>query len=76
MTPHHQPDEFHVSLAPATRALLEDIKRDGGYLSDAEAIRAALAMQHLLARRMAEGFRVVLRRPGSQDREVKIGGAR
>ena len=76
MTPHSQPDEFHVSLAPATRALLEEIKRDGGYLSDAEAIRAALATQHHLARRMAEGFRVVLRRPGSQDRELTMGAPR
>ena len=73
MSPNALPDEFHVSLAPATRALLEEIKRDGGYLTDAEAIRAALALQHHLTRRLTEGFRVVLRRPGSPDRELSIG---
>lgn len=70
------PDEFHVTLAPATRAILEEIKRDGGYATDAEAIRAALAVQHHLARRLTEGFCIILRRPGTTDRELTIEGLR
>ncbi len=76
MAPKLPPDEFHVSLAPATRAILEEIKRDGGYLTDAEAIRAALALQHHLTRRLAEGFHVILRRDGAADRELTLGDRR
>jgi len=73
MTAPPLPDEFHVRLAPATRALLEEIKRDGGFESDAEAIRAALALQHHLVRRVSEGFHLVLRKPGKSDRTLTMG---
>lgn len=76
MTPRLPPDELHISLAPATRALLEEIKQDRGYGSDAEAIRAAIALQHHLSRRLAEGFCIILRRPGTTDRELTITGLR
>lgn len=76
MTLRQSPDEFHLSLAPATRAILDEIKRDGGYRSDVEAMRAALALHHHLARRLSEGFCIILRRPGTTDRELRIEGLR
>lgn len=54
------PDEIRMRLSPATRALLEEIKRDGQFACDAAAIRAALGLQHHIGRRLAEGWRLYL----------------
>lgn len=75
MFPAPRPDELCVRLSPKTRALLEEIKLAGGYASDADAIRAALAVQHHLSRRMAEGYRLYLGASESRiEREVKLPG--
>lgn len=69
----HRPDELSVRLAPQTRALLEEIKETAGFASDAEAIRAALALQHHLARRLAEGHHLYLgTAEGELTREVRL----
>ncbi|MEM1273143.1 MAG: hypothetical protein AAGF88_04955 [Pseudomonadota bacterium] len=54
------PEEIRVRLAPESRALLEAIKRDAGFSSDGEAIRAALSLQHHVARRLRQGHRLFL----------------
>lgn len=70
-------DDIYMRLAPATRTLLEEIKKDGGFVTDAEAIRAALALQHHLLRRMAGGMRVFLGVDADQiEREVALEGLR
>ncbi|MEM9319987.1 MAG: hypothetical protein AAGA70_13430 [Pseudomonadota bacterium] len=72
-----EPEELRVQLSRESRALLEEIKRDAGYHNDAQAIRAALALQHHVARRLSEGFRLYLGDDqGNIGREVKIGDTR
>lgn len=73
MFPGSRPDALSVRLSAQTRALLEDTKALGGFANDAQAIRAALAVHHHLARRKAEGYKLYIgTAEGKLTRELRL----
>lgn len=65
---------FHVFLSDETDCRLALLREDGGFASDAETIRAALAAFEILVRARLEDGAVIVRDYTGVEREVVIPG--